>query len=180
MITRLIAAATASLALSAGSPNPSTARASDDSSAATVKPTASPSRGRDGAAGIPPLAPVAEVYALIDAQVAAWNRGDLDGFCAPYADDALFVSPTGLTRGRASVRARYEKRYGTERSKMGTLAIEPLEARAFPADETATAVSVAAKWTLEWPKREPATGHTLIVFRKKPAGGWELVQDASM
>ena len=129
--------------------------------------------------GIPPLEPVQQVYDAIDAQVAAWNRGDLDGFCALYAEDALFVSPVGLTRGRAAVRERYGKKYGTDKSGMGTLAIEPVEARAFPADATATSVSVAAKWTLEWPGRSTASGHTLIVFRKSDKG-WEIVQDASM
>lgn len=115
------------------------------------------------------------VRRAIETQVAAWNRGDLDGFCALYADDALFVSPAGLTRGRALVRERYEKKYGTDKSSMGTLAIEVIEARAIDAG----AVSVAAKWTLEWSGREPATGHTLIVFAKRD-GAWHLVQDASM
>lgn len=119
---------------------------------------------------------VQEVKRAIETQVAAWNRGDLDGFCALYAEDALFVSPAGLTRGRAHVRERYEKKYGTDKSSMGTLAIEVLEARALDA----AAVSVAGRWTLEWPGREPATGHTLIVFAKRPDGTWHLVQDASM
>ena len=49
-----------------------------------------------------------EVRKLIETQVAAWNRGDLDAFTAAYADDAAFLSPTGLTRGRNEVLARYE------------------------------------------------------------------------
>ena len=118
---------------------------------------------------------VEEVRRAIETQVAAWNRGDLDGFCALYAEDALFVSPAGLTRGRALVRERYEKKYGTDKSSMGTLAIEVIEARALDAG----AVSVAAKWTLEWSNRDPATGHTLIVFTRRD-GSWQLVQDASL
>ena len=136
-------------------------------------------KGKD-VTSIPPLAPVQQVYDAIDAQVSAWNRADLDGFCAVYADDALFVSPSGVTRGRAAVRERYGKKYGADKAGMGTLAIEPVEARAFPADATAKSVSVAAKWTLTWPGKPDATGHTLIVFRPRANGGWELVQDASM
>ncbi len=51
-------------------------------------------------------APRAEVLALLEQQVAAWNRGDLEAFCAVYADDAVFVSPprplTCATRKTAS------------------------------------------------------------------------------
>lgn len=141
---------------------------------ANAKPTP------EKAVNIPPLEPVEEVYDAIDAQVNAWNRADLDGFCAVYAEDALFVSPSGVTRGRAAVRERYGKKYGSDKAGMGMLQIEPIEARAFPSDKSAKGVSVAAKWTLTWPGKPAATGHTLIVFRPRDSGGWELVQDASM
>ena len=120
--------------------------------------------------------PDAAVHQAIADQVAAWNRGDLEAFCAVYAEDALFLSPSGVTRGRTEVYERYKKKYGTDSSGMGTLSIEPFETRIFKAD----GVSVAAKWTLRWEGKEPATGHTLIVFRPRLKGGWELVQDASM
>lgn len=142
--------------------------------------TAAPSPKAEDVTSIPPLAPVQQVYDAIDAQVAAWNRGDLDAFCAVYSEDALFVAPSGLTRGRAAVRERYGKKYGADKGGMGTLSIEAVEARAFPADPSAKSVSVAAKWTLVWPGKPNATGHTLIVFRLRDGGGWELVQDASM
>ena len=132
------------------------------------------------AVNIPPLVPVQQVYDAIDAQVAAWNRADLDAFCAVYAEDALFLSPSGVTQGRTAVRERYGKKYGADKAGMGTLAIEPIEARAFPADPSAKSVSVAAKWTLTWPGKPAASGHTLIVFRPRGGGSWELVQDASM
>lgn len=55
--------------------------------------------------------PEAEVRAVIERQVAAWNRGDLDAFCAAYADDALFLAPSGLARGRKQVFDRYRAKY---------------------------------------------------------------------
>ena len=61
-----------------------------------------------------------EVLSLIQAQAAAWNRGDLEAFCGVYADDAVFVSPTGVTKGRAEVLARYRKRYPDQKA-MGQL-----------------------------------------------------------
>ena len=52
-----------------------------------------------------------KVRAVLDEQAAAWSRGDLEAFCAIYADDATFVSPSGLTSGRQAVLERYRKKY---------------------------------------------------------------------
>lgn len=140
-------------------------------SAAHATPAVSPEKA---AAARPAAQPSAKaVLALLDTQVAAWNRGDLPAFCSAYADDALFISPTGLTRSRAAVLARYTKRY-PDKAAMGELALETVETRA-----TADAVSVAARWTLRYPGKPAATGHTLIVFRMIEKR-WQIVQDASM
>ena len=96
-----------------------------------------------------------EVLALLERQSAAWSKGDLDAFCSIYADDAVFVSPSGVTRGRAEVLARYKKKYPTA-AAMGKLTLSPLDVR-----QTEDAVSVAAKWTLEYPDKPAATGHTV-------------------
>lgn len=127
-----------------------------------------------------------EVLSLVQKQVAAWNRGDLDAFCAAYADDAVFVTPPraaqpdagvsaseGVTRGRAEVLARYKKRYPDGKA-MGQLAIDPYDVR-----ETKDAVSVSAKWTLRFSDRAPASGNTVIVLVRTTAG-WRIVHDASM
>ena len=114
-----------------------------------------------------------EVLALLERQAAAWSKGDLDGFCSVYADDAVFVSPSGVTKGRAEVLARYKKKYPTS-AAMGKLTLAPIDVR-----ESAGAVSVAAKWTLEYPDKPAATGHTVVVFRLV-AGQWKIVHDASM
>lgn len=131
-------------------------------------------------------APRDEVLAVVQRQVAAWNRGDLDAFCAVYADDAVFVSPPrvatpdagvaasdGVTRGRSEVLARYKKRYPDGKA-MGQLAIDPYDVR-----ETKDAVSISAKWTLRYPDKAAVSGNTVIVLvRSGP--GWNIVHDASM
>ena len=120
---------------------------------------------------------IAEVKALIVAQTDAWNRGDIAGFCAPYADDCVFLSPSGLSRGRQTVQDRYTKKYGGAKQTMGRLALEILDARSAPAS-----VSVAMRWSLVWDaaqKKPPASGLSLIVWQRHPAG-WHLIQDASM
>ena len=117
--------------------------------------------------------PSDQVKALLTAQAEAWNRGDLDAFCAVYAPDALFISPSGTTRGKDQVLARYKKRY-PDKKAMGTLSFEFIETRESPAF-----VSIAAKWKLSYPGKPAAEGHTLLVLRKR-GDGWEILQDASM
>ncbi|HEX3127310.1 MAG TPA: polysaccharide deacetylase family protein [Thermoanaerobaculia bacterium] len=132
-----------------------------------------------------------EVRTLIKTQVEAWNRGDLEAFTSGYAEDAAFLSPSGLTRGRAEVLARYRKRY-PDRKAMGRLSLEPIEMRPAAGTEFTElggarpsrvhGVSVAARWEIAYPDEPgtaPASGLTLSVFRRTLAG-WEIVQDASM
>jgi len=116
----------------------------------------------------------AEVEARLALQRDAWNRGDLEGFCADYADDAVFLSPSGLTRGRADVLARYLKKYGTAKATMGTLSFETIDVVA-----GVTVVSMAMRWKLEWQDKPSATGLTLITWIKR-GPRWFLAQDASM
>lgn len=132
-----------------------------------------------------------EVRTMIRTQVEAWNRGDVEAFTSGYAEDAAFLSPSGLTRGRAEVLARYRKRY-PDRKAMGRLSLEPIEMRPAAGTEFTElggarpsrvhGVSVAARWEISYPEepgKEPASGLTLIVFRRT-LSGWEIVQDASM
>ena len=67
--------------------------------------------------------------AVLQRQTEAWNRGDLEAFCAVYDEDAAFAAPSGLVRGRAAVLERYRKRYA-DRAAMGTLRLDVQEARA--------------------------------------------------
>jgi uncharacterized protein (TIGR02246 family) len=114
----------------------------------------------------------AELAARLDLQAAAWSRGDLDAFASVYAEDALFLSPSGTTRGRVELVERYRRRY-PDAAAMGRLTLEVLEVRA-----GADTAGVAARWTLSYADRPDATGLTLLVFRKT-AEGWQIVQDAS-
>jgi uncharacterized protein (TIGR02246 family) len=121
--------------------------------------------------------PDGTVESLLAHQSAAWSRGDIEAFCSVYADDALFLSPTGLTRGRQAVIDRYKKRYPGA-AAMGTLTLEVLEVRPDAAKDPAMA-SVAARWKIAYPGKAALEGVTLIVFRKID-GAWKIVQDASM
>jgi peptidoglycan/xylan/chitin deacetylase (PgdA/CDA1 family) len=136
----------------------------------------------------------AELASLLQAQAAAWNRGDLAAFCRVYAADAAFASPSGLTRGRDAVLARYQAKYPDAASR-GTLSFEIVETELAAGLEVTPfgaalpgaihGASVLARWTLTYAGKPPATGLTLLVFRLRPTAAegqprWEIVQDASM
>jgi peptidoglycan/xylan/chitin deacetylase (PgdA/CDA1 family) len=134
-----------------------------------------------------------EVAGVLETQVAAWNRGDLEAFCAVYAPDAAFAAPPGLVRGRDAVLARYRTKYPDAASR-GTLSFVIEETRLSAGLETTPfnaalpggvhGASILARWTLTYTGKPAATGATLIVLRPRPNAPdgqprWEIVQDAS-
>lgn len=114
------------------------------------------------------------VLGILQEGAAAWTRGDLETFVSVYADDCLFVTPSGLTRGRQQVLDRYRERY-PDRQAMGTLQLEVIDTRPAPPG----GLAVAARWVLSYPDRPASSGHTLVIFRRLD-GVWQIVQDASM
>lgn len=121
-----------------------------------------------------------EIYRQIDESAAAWSRGDIDAFCAGYAENALFVTPTGPTLGRRTVLERYKAKY-PDAAAMGTLKLQVVDMREAPRTDPAatTAVTVVARWTLSYPDKPEASGWTLIVLHRI-GSRWLIVQDASM
>ena len=119
-----------------------------------------------GAAGSDPIA------AVLDAQAAAWNRGDIDAFMAGYAlsPDTIFVSGDEVTRGWQTVRDRYAKKYDS-REKMGKLTFSDLTITPL----CANAALVLGSWSLERKGDRPHGKFTLL-FRKLPEG-WRIVLD---
>ena len=115
---------------------------------------------------------VAAVRAVIEAQAAAWNRGDVDGYMEGYAKEetTTFVSGDTLTRGWQTVRDRYKAHYDT-REKMGTLAFNELEFR--PLSEFY--IVATGRWRLTRASDAPHGRFTLI-FRRTSAG-WRIVHD---
>lgn len=124
---------------------------------------------------LPQSAPAASsdpIRAVLDNQVAAWNRGDIDSFMAGYArsKDTTFVAGDQVTRGWQTVRDRYASKYNT-REKMGTLTFSGLTITRLSAD----AAIVLGSWSLERKNDRPHGKFTLL-FRKLPEG-WRIVLD---
>jgi uncharacterized protein (TIGR02246 family) len=115
---------------------------------------------------------ISAIRAVLDAQAAAWNRGDLEGYMAGYdrSADTVFVSGDRVTRGWQTVLERYQKAYDT-REKMGVLAFSDLEITIVSKD----AAVVLGRWHLQRSKDEPHGRFTLL-FRKTKAG-WKIVHD---
>ena len=115
---------------------------------------------------------VAEIRAVLAAQVAAWNRGDIDGFMSGYArsDSTEFVSGDKLTRGWKTVRDRYRKKYDS-REKMGTLAFSELKVTLLSGD----AAIAIGRWKLARKADTPQGRFTLIL--RRVADGWRIAHD---
>ena len=117
---------------------------------------------------------LAAIRAVLDAQVAAWNRGDIAAYMDGYArgDETTFVSGDTVTHGWKTVLERYQKKYDS-RAKMGTLAFSDLELRPLGVDD----VVATGAWTLTRQSDAPHGRFTLIVHRT--AAGWRIVYDHS-
>lgn len=113
-----------------------------------------------------------EILPLLEAQVAAWNRGDIDGFMQTYAptDDLRFASGDTVTYGWRATLERYRHRY-PDRAAMGTLAFQDLVVTELGAD----AALVFGHWQLTRAADRPHGLFTLLV-RRTPAG-WRIFAD---
>ncbi len=114
----------------------------------------------------------AEIRRVMDAQVAAWNAGDIDAFMRGYRNspDLVFVSGDSVTKGWQPTIERYKKRYDS-RAKMGTLTFSDLEIEVLSKD----AAKVLGSWSLAREADNPKGKFTLI-FRKFK-DGWKIVHD---
>jgi len=112
------------------------------------------------------------IRAVIDAQAAAWNRGDIDGFMNGYAQSSLttFVSDDRVMRGWETVRARYKKKYPNA-EQMGRLTFSDIEITPLCSD---TAM-VLGRWQLKR-KGDHPRGRFTLLFRRR-LEGWRIVQD---
>jgi ketosteroid isomerase-like protein len=114
----------------------------------------------------------AEVAAVIDAQAAAWNRGDIAGYMEGYwkSDSLLFTSGGSVRRGWQETYDKYRAAYDTP-AKMGRLTFSELEFH-LPSPGAAW---VFGRWELERAADRPGGVFTLV-FKQFPEG-WRIVHD---
>jgi len=116
----------------------------------------------------------AAVRAVLDAQVQAWNRGDLEGFMAGYwnSPDLVFQSGASVTRGWQATLDRYRKRYQGEGKEMGRLRFDELDVQVLGAD----AALARGRWHLVMKDGSEPNGLFTLVVRRF-SDGWRIVHD---
>jgi uncharacterized protein (TIGR02246 family) len=111
------------------------------------------------------------ITAVLNAQQAAWNRGDVDAFLVGYwhSNDLTFSGSSGVARGWDGVLARYKKTY-PDRAAMGELDFSNLEFRFLGPD----AALVLGRWHL---KRENEAGGVFSLVWQRFPHGWRIIHD---
>jgi beta-aspartyl-peptidase (threonine type) len=130
-------------------------------------------------AGAQPKEDAKDIRAVLDAQVVAWNKGDLDGFMAGYwnNDKLTFVSGGDITFGWKKTKERYEKRYKSEGKEMGKLTFSELEIDVL----SPGAAAVRGKFEVVFAKekdekKKTARGRFTLIVKKFP-DGWKITHD---
>jgi beta-aspartyl-peptidase (threonine type) len=114
------------------------------------------------------------VRAVLDAQVEAWNRGDLEGFMAGYwrSPELVFCSGATVTKGWDATLERYQRRYQADGREMGRLGFDAVEVLPLGAD----AAAARGAWRLRMRDgKEPHGLFTLLLRRVD--GAWRIVHD---
>ena len=114
-----------------------------------------------------------EVRAVLDSQVAAWNKGDLEGFMVGYwnSPELSFFSGSDVTSGWQQTLHRYKKRYRSEGREMGKLRFTDLQIKLAGNDMA----WVRGRWNLVTSK-ESLGGLFTLIFQRMP-DGWRIVHD---
>ncbi len=115
-----------------------------------------------------------EVREVMEAQQAAWNRGDIESFMEGYdrADTTTFVSGDQLISGWQTVLDRYKKQYSS-REQMGTLTFAELTIKLIGPD-----LALAdGRWQLARANDAPHGRFTLLFRRIN--NNWRIFHDTT-
>ena len=113
------------------------------------------------------------ILAVMDAQVEAWNRGDIEGFLEGYikSPDLIFASRGTFARGWDPLLERYQVAYPA--GNMGTLRFDGIEVHAIDNDNA----WVVGSWWLDMEDSSPHGAFTLVFNRTDD--GWKIIHDHS-
>ena len=119
-------------------------------------------------------APAAKaIRAVLDAQVEAWNKGDLEGFMKGYwkSEELTFFSGKDKRQGWKETLARYRKRYQGEGKEMGKLRFTELDVQPLGPKHAL----VRGRWEVTTSKEKLGGLFTLIL--RETEDGWRIVHD---
>lgn len=111
---------------------------------------------------------------VMNDQMQAWNRHDLEGFMQGYwnSPELTFFSGAQVLHGWQDTLVRYRKRYQSEGNEMGALQFSDLQIELLGAD----AAFVRGNWKLTLTDGKTPNGVFTLIFRKLPEG-WKIVHD---
>lgn len=111
---------------------------------------------------------------ILDGQVSAWNKGDLQSFMQGYwqNDSLKFIGKSGITYGWKQTLENYKKNY-PDASAMGKLAFDLLEVKRL----SELYFFVVGKWHLTRSIGD-LKGHYTLLF-KKINNKWFIIADHS-
>jgi uncharacterized protein (TIGR02246 family) len=112
------------------------------------------------------------IRAVLDKQVADWNRGDIPAFVQSYAEQCTFIGKT-VVEGRAGVEERYRRTYATP-AAMGHLAFTDLKIKNI--DGRVAVVTGAYHLERASDGGGDKSGLFSLVFERQ-AGVWRIVLD---
>lgn len=119
--------------------------------------------------------PDQDIFAVLDAQVRAWNQGDIAAFMSGYlnSDSTRFVSAKGVTEGYQKVLERYLVAYPTK-EKMGELSFSDLNIKHLSSE----IAIVIGRWNLKRPEADGGNigGYFTLIFQRT-ATGWKIIHD---
>jgi beta-aspartyl-peptidase (threonine type) len=118
----------------------------------------------------------ASIRAVLQAQVDAWNKHDLEGFMAGYwnSPDLTFFSGAKETHGRQATLERYRKNYQSGDAEMGKLEFSDLQVEMLGPQSA----FVRGKFHLTMSNGKQPHGLFTLIFRQFPEG-WRIVHDHS-
>ncbi len=116
------------------------------------------------------------IRGVLQAQVEAWNRGDLEGYMLGYwsSPDLVFQSGGSVTKGWTPTLERYRRRYQGQGREMGELSFGALEVLVLSED----AALVRGSWHLSMNAGTEPHGLFTLLVRALPEG-WRIVHDHS-
>ena len=111
---------------------------------------------------------------VIQSQVEAWNRHDLEGFMAGYwnSPDLTFFSGGTETQGWQSTLERYRKKYQAADAEMGKLEMSDIQVELLGPHGG----FVRGRWQLTLSNGKQPHGLFTLIFREFPEG-WRIIHD---
>ena len=116
----------------------------------------------------------AQIQALSQASADAWNRGDLKGHLAIYADEMTFMTPTGPRPGVAPLEKAFAEKYFRDGRPRQSLSFDSRTLRRLGPD----AALETGRFVLSGGGEPEQSGWFTLVWVRTPAG-WRVLHDHS-